>query len=80
MASRKKKDRIKKVLEKFGAQSLEKLMELADREDTPSKLRADILKWFAEMEFGKPTAKNHDEGKDGDVDVFFDGDYEKWSE
>ena len=75
----KKKDKIKKVLEQFGAESIEKLMELADAEDTPSKLRADILKWFAEMEYGKPTSKQTEANVDS-TEICLDGDLEKWSE
>lgn len=79
MAGVKKKDKVKKVLEKFGAESIEKLMELADAEDTPSKLRADILKWFAEMEYGKPTSKQI-ESQPENSEISLDGDFEKWSE
>lgn len=79
MAKTKKKDKIKKVLEKFGAESIEKLMELADAEDTPPKLRADILKWFAEMEYGKPTSKQQDVQSESS-EVSLEGDFERWSE
>ena len=79
MAKRKKTDKIKKVLEKFGADSVEKLMELADSTDTPQKLRADIYKWFAEMEFGKPTSKQND-NLPSDDQVVLEGELEEWSE
>ena len=80
MSSKREYEKVKKVLKKFGAESVEKLMELADNSDTPPKLKADILKWFAEMEFGKPTSKQTtDLDVTGDV-VTLEGELDKWSE
>ena len=79
MAERKKSEVIKKALSKYGAKSLEKLMELADEEETPAKLKAEIYKWFAEMEFGKPVNKVQDDNPEGQ-EVSLEGDMAKWSE
>ena len=70
--------KIKKTLEKYGADSLEKLMALADDEQTQPKLKIEIYRWFAEMEFGKPVGKSNSE-PEGDV-VVLDGELDKWSE
>lgn len=79
-ASRKKSSKVEKALHKFGAQSVEKLVAIADDESTPQKLRADIWRWFAEMEFGKPTSKqtNQEEGA-ADGGIVLEGDLEEWS-
>ena len=80
MAKSAKKKKVEKALHKFGAQSIEKLAQIADDESTPQKLRADIWKWFAEMEFGKPTSKSGTETDGAEsAEISFEGDLEAWS-
>lgn len=79
MARRSKSEMIKTTLKKYGQDSLEKLMALADDEETAQKIRVDIYKWFAEMEFGKPVGKTKEENV-SEEDVTLEGDLEKWSE
>ena len=79
-ASRKKNTKVERALHKFGAESIEKLVIIADSEETPAKLRADIWRWFAEMEFGKPTSKQSvDDTKADEGEIVFEGDLEEWS-
>ena len=78
--SRKKNSRIEKALHKFGAESIEKLVFIAESEDTPTKLKADIWRWFAEMEFGKPTSKQaSDDISEDEGQIIIEGDLELWS-
>jgi hypothetical protein len=79
-SGRKKETKISKALHKFGAESIQNLVSIAQSEDTPQKLRADIWKWFAEMEFGKPVAKQStDEDKIESESIVFEGELEEWS-
>ena len=78
--SRKKNSKIEKALHKFGAESIEKLVLIAESEDTPAKLKADIWRWFAEMEFGKPTSKQtFEDTSEEDGQIVIEGDLEIWS-
>ncbi|MBE6542824.1 MAG: hypothetical protein E7675_00335 [Ruminococcaceae bacterium] len=78
--SKKRISKVEKALHKFGADSIEKLAMIADDDLTPQKLRADIWKWFAEMEFGKPTSKQTACGDNTeDLEIVLDGDLEEWS-
>jgi hypothetical protein len=78
--SRKKNSKIEKALHKFGAESIEKLVLIAESEDTPAKLKADIWRWFAEMEFGKPTSKQISEDTSEDEgQIVIEGELELWS-
>ena len=70
--------KVRKTLQKYGAQSLERLMQLAEEGDTPPKLRAEIYRWFAEMEFGKPGGKSG--GEPAEDEACLTGELEKWSE
>lgn len=78
--SKKTAAKVEKALHKFGATSIEKLAQIADDDSTAPKLRADIWKWFAEMEFGKPSSKqtNTDDDSD-DAEIVLEGDLEAWS-
>lgn len=78
--SKKQEAKVNKALHRFGAQSIENLALIASSEDTPQKLRADIWKWFAEMEFGKPTSKQSTEdASNEDEEIRLEGDLEVWS-
>ena len=81
MAKKTKNKKVESALHKFGAESIERLAQIADDEETPQKLRADIWKWFAEMEFGKPTSKSSGEkdlAEEG-TEVTLEGELELWS-
>ena len=79
-ASKKRNTAVERALHKFGAESIEKLAGIADSEETPQKLRADIWRWFAEMEFGKPSTKQQtDDGVPSPSEVVFEGELEEWS-
>ncbi len=81
MAKKVNSKKVESALHKFGAESIERLVEIAEDEETPQKLRADIWKWFAEMEFGKPTSKsgNDKEGSGDEGGITLEGDLELWS-
>lgn len=53
-------------LKEYAKQAPDRLREIADREDTPIKVKADIEKWFAEMYYGKSAQQVT---LDGGVDV-----------
>ncbi len=79
-ASKKRSTAVEKALHKFGAESIEKLAGIADSDETPQKLRADIWRWFAEMEFGKPTSKQQTDNSVQDThEIAFEGELEEWS-
>ena len=78
--SKKRSTAVEKALHKFGAESIEKLAMIAEDAETPQKLRADIWRWFAEMEFGKPTSKQlSEETKDEGDGIVLEGELEEWS-
>ena len=53
-------------LKEYAKQAPDRLREIADREDTPLKVKADIEKWFAEMYYGKSAQQVT---VDGGVDI-----------
>ena len=55
---------------------------MANAEGTPAKVRADILKWMAEMWFGKAPQALDLDGKlnGGTMKVKFEGKLAEWSE
>ena len=53
-------------LKEYAKQAPDRLREIADREDTPIKVKADIEKWFAEMYYGRSAQQVT---LDGGVDV-----------
>ena len=58
------------------------LWTMANADETPVKVKADILKWMAEMWFGKaPQALDLDGKLDsgGTMKVKFEGELEEWS-
>ena len=67
----------------YAAQAPDELWEIANADDTPTKVRADILKWFSEMWYGKaPQALDLDGKVDtgGTQVVEFKGVLEEWSQ
>ena len=78
--TKKRVSKVERALHKFGAESIEMLAEIAREETTPQKLRADIWRWFAEMEFGKPTSKQSNASENNDeTEIILEGDLEVWS-
>lgn len=53
-AGRKKKP---PELERYAKKGIKELYAIAEDKSTSKSLRADIWKWFAEWEYGKPTQK-----------------------
>lgn len=67
----------------YAEKAPDELMNIATSEDTPVKVRADILKWFSEMWFGKAPQALDLEGKienSGTQTVKFEGVLEEWSQ
>ena len=67
----------------YAKQAPDELWAIANAEDTPTKVKADILKWFTEMWFGKaPQALNLDGAVEtGGVQVIkFEGVLDEWSQ
>lgn len=69
------------ILKTAGPQALELLVSMMNDEKTQDKLRADIGKWIAEMEYGKPKqAVDMDaEVSGGAVSVRFEGELAEWA-
>lgn len=68
---------------RYAEKAPEELWAIANAEDTPVKVRADILKWMSEMWYGKaPQALDLDGKVDsgGAVKVEFTGILEEWSQ
>lgn len=66
----------------YARDSAKRLRQIADDPSTPTKVKADIERWFAEMYFGKaPQALDVDGTIDnkGTVAVKFEGELEEWS-
>lgn len=69
------------LLKTAGPQALETLVKMMNDEKIQDKLRADICKWIAEMEYGKPKqAVDMDaEVSGGTVSVCFEGELAEWA-
>ena len=69
-------------LKKYAKQSPVRLRAIADDENTPVKVKADIEKWFAEMYYGKSSQQVTVDGEmtnSGVTVVKFEGEIEKWA-
>ena len=67
----------------YAEQAPDELWEIANAEDTPAKVRTEILKWFAEMWYGKAPQALDLDGKvetGGTQVVKFEGVLEEWSQ
>lgn len=67
----------------YGRQAPKRLRAIADAEDTPAKVKADIEKWFAEMTYGKAVQQQIVEANvenSGSMVVSFEGVLAEWSE
>lgn len=72
-----------KKFKEYAEKAPDELWAMANAERTPAKVRADILKWMAEMWFGKaPQALDLDGklGNGGTMKVKFEGKLAEWSE
>lgn len=66
----------------YAKQSPEKLWELVNDELTPAKVKADVLRWFAEMYYGKSPQALDIDGKlegGGVQTIRFEGKLEDWA-
>lgn len=69
-------------LKKYAQQSPARLRAIADDDNTPVKVKADIEKWFAEMYYGKSSQQVTLDGEvanTGITVVKFEGELEKWA-
>lgn len=69
-------------LKEYAKQAPDRLREIADREDTPVKVKADIEKWFAEMYYGKSSQQVTLDGEvnsTGTMKVEFEGELSEWA-
>jgi hypothetical protein len=69
-------------LKEYAKQAPDRLREIADREDTPVKVKADIEKWFAEMYYGKSSQQVTLDGEvnsTGTMKVEFEGELGEWA-
>lgn len=67
----------------YARDSAKRLRKLADDPSTPTKVKADIERWFAEMYFGKAPQALDVEGnvsQSGAMTITFEGKLEEWSE
>lgn len=66
----------------YARDSAKRLRRIADDPSTPTKVKADIERWFAEMYFGKAPQALDVDGKveqQGVVAIKFEGELEDWS-
>lgn len=69
-------------IKKYAADSPKRLREIADAEDTPVRLKAEIEKWFAEMYYGKSAQQVTLDGEvknTGTTVVKFEGEIKEWA-
>ena len=69
-------------LKEYAKQAPDRLREIADRPDTPIKVKADIEKWFAEMYYGKSAQQvtlDGEVGTTGTTVVKFEGELGEWA-
>jgi hypothetical protein len=70
-------------LREYAAQAPQRLREIADDPNTPTKVKADIERWFAEMAFGKAGQQMFIDGNldtTGTMKVEFEGKLKDWAE
>ena len=69
-------------LKEYAKQAPDRLRAIADKEDTPVKVKADIEKWFAEMYYGKSTQQVDLSGEvnnTGTTTIKFEGKLKEWA-
>jgi len=69
-------------MKEYAKQSPARLRAIADDEDTPVKVKADIEKWFAEMYYGKSAQQVTLDGEvnnTGTTVVKFEGELGEWA-
>lgn len=69
-------------IKKYAKESPKRLRDIADDENTPVKIRADIEKWFAEMYYGKSAQQvtlDGEVGTTGTTVVKFEGEISEWA-
>ncbi len=70
------------TIKKYAKEAPERLRAIADGEDTPVKVKADIEKWFAEMYYGKSAQQVTFDGEvssTGTTVIKFEGELEEWA-
>lgn len=60
-------------LKEYAKKAPDKLIEIVEQEDTPPRLKADILRWMAEMVYGKAPQQINMDGKMEMKPVVFEG-------
>ena len=71
-----------KDLKEYAKQAPDRLRAIADDENTPVKVKADIERWFAEMYYGKSAQQVTLDGEvnnTGTTVVKFEGELAKWA-
>ena len=69
-------------IKKYAKDAPKRLREIADAEDTPVRLKAEIEKWFAEMCYGKSAQQvtlDGEVGTTGTTVVKFEGEIAEWA-
>ena len=69
-------------MKNYAKQSPARLRAIADDENTPVKVKADIEKWFAEMYYGKSSQQVTLDGEVNNIGttvIKFEGELEKWA-
>lgn len=70
------------TVKKYAKEAPERLRAIADDDNTPVKVKADIEKWFAEMYYGKSAQQVSFDGEvnnTGTTVVKFEGELEEWA-
>ncbi len=70
------------TVKKYASEAPERLRAIADDENTPVKVRADIEKWFAEVYYGKSSQQVTVDGEvsnPGITVVKFEGEIGEWA-
>lgn len=60
-------------LKEYAKKAPDKLIAIVEQEDTPPRLKADILRWMAEMVYGKAPQQINMDGKMEMKPVVFEG-------
>jgi len=81
MAEKKKTEKkLSKRIQEYGSAAIDRLIEMAESEETNEKIRIDIFKWIAEMNFGKPSSVlTPDTAKENNTKITFEGKLDEWS-
>ena len=69
-------------IKEYAKQAPDRLRAIADDENTPVKVKADIEKWFAEMYYGKSPQQVSLDGEvnsTGTTVIKFEGEIAKWA-